>query len=151
MISDRPTSMTLNSGRIPVANPQADLAHLRQDVIAAITRVIDSGTFVLGPQVEMLEAKLARRLGVSGAVGVACGTDALVLALIAVGVTPGDEVITVSHTAGATVAAIRMIGAVPVLIDIDPATYCLDPDMLGPALSPLTKAIVPVHLYGHPA
>jgi dTDP-4-amino-4,6-dideoxygalactose transaminase len=143
--------MSLNSGKIPVANPQSDLAHLRQDVIAAITRVIDSGTFVLGPQVETLEAKLARRLGVSGAVGVACGTDALALALIAVGVTPGDEVITVSHTAGATVAAIRMIGAVPVLVDIDPATYCLDPNMLGPALSPLTKAIVPVHLYGHPA
>jgi hypothetical protein len=117
-----------------------------EKLIGAITRVIDSGMFVLGPQVETLEAKLAHRLGVSGAVGVACGTDALVLALLAGGVTPGDD-----NTAGAMVAAIRMIGAVPVLVDIDPETYCLDLDALEPARSPRTRAILPVHLYGHPA
>ena len=81
----------------------------------------------------------------------ASGTDALALALLAVGVGPGKEVITVSHTAGPTVAAVRMVGASPVLVEVEPDTFCLDPKALHAALGPLTKAVIAVHLYGHPA
>jgi dTDP-4-amino-4,6-dideoxygalactose transaminase len=136
---------------VPVANPAADLRPLREAIIAAMTRVVDGGAYILGPEVAAFESSFARRYGVAGAVGVASGTDALVVALLAAGVGPDDEVITVSHTAGATVAAIRMIGAVPALVDIDPATYCLDVTCLGAAMSQRTKAVLPVHLYGHPA
>lgn len=138
-------------GRVPLADPRSDLAPERAEILAAMARVLDSNTYILGSEVAAFEESMARRLGVAGAVGVASGTDALALGLLAVGVLPGDEVITVSHTAGPTVAAIRMIGAVPVLVDVDPTTYCLDPDDLGGALSPRTRAILPVHLYGHPA
>ena len=81
----------------------------------------------------------------------ASGTDALVLAMLAAGVVAGDEVITVSHTAGPTVAAIRMIGAIPVLIDVMPDTHCMNPAKIAGAVEPRSKAIIPVHLYGHPA
>ena len=137
--------------RIPLANPAADLASLRQAIVAAVTRVIGEGSYILGPEVSAFECQMASRLGVAGTVGVASGTDALVLALLAVGVGPGDEVITVSHTAGPTVAAICMTGAIPVLIDIEEDTFCLDPARLTSALGPRTRAIIAVHLYGHPA
>jgi dTDP-4-amino-4,6-dideoxygalactose transaminase len=137
--------------RIPFADPRSDLAGLRNDIIAAVARVIDSGCYVLGSEVATFEDRLSRRLGTAGSVGVGCCTEALVLALLAHGVGPGDEVITVSHTAGPTVAAILMTGATPVLVDVDPATYCLDSATLDAALSPRAKAIIPVHLYGHPA
>jgi dTDP-4-amino-4,6-dideoxygalactose transaminase len=136
---------------VPVADPAADHAHLRQEILAAMARVFDSGTYILGPEVDAFERSFAARYGAPGAVGVDSGTGALVLALLAAGVGRGDEVITVSHTAGATVAAIRMIDAAPVLVDIDPETYCLDPGSLQAALSPRTKVVLPVHLYGHPA
>jgi dTDP-4-amino-4,6-dideoxygalactose transaminase len=113
--------------------------------------VLAGDTYILGPEVSAFEKALAASLNVSDAIGVASGTDALVLALLGLGVTSGDEVITVSHTAGPTVAAIRMAGAVPVLVDICEDTYCLDPERLTTALSPRTKAIIAVHLYGHPA
>ena len=158
MNTDRPPrnetsgqSVGAADARIPFADPRADLTHLRAEIVAAITRVVDSGHYVLGSEVKLIEENLAKRIGVAGAIGVGSGTDAIVLALLAVGVGPGDEVITVSHTAGATVAAIRMIGAVPVLVDVVPATYCLDPGKLEAAASMRTKAILPVHLYGHPA
>lgn len=143
--------MSCQRDRIPVANPCADLAFLRKDIMAAIARVIDSGQYVLGSEVATLEKKLAQRLGTAGTVGVGSGTDALVIGLLALGIGPGDEVITVSHTAGATVDAVLIVGAVPVLVDIDTSTYCLDPKALDGALSSRTKAILPVHLYGHPA
>jgi dTDP-4-amino-4,6-dideoxygalactose transaminase len=136
---------------IGIANPAADLAPLRKQLLAAIARVIETGTYILGPEVEAFEKQLAARLGVGGAVGVGSGTEALVLALLAAGVEPGDEVITVSHTAGATVAAVQMIGAIPVLVDIEDETYCLDPNSLEGAMGPRTRAIISVHLYGHPA
>jgi dTDP-4-amino-4,6-dideoxygalactose transaminase len=120
-------------------------------MMAALERTIDSGAYILGKEVEAFEHRLSMRLGTAGAVGVGSGTEALVLGLLAVGVSSGDEVVTVSHTAGATVAAIRMIGAVPVLIDIDEASYCMDPRRLESAITSRTKAILPVHLYGHPA
>ncbi len=119
--------------------------------MAAVAQVLDRGEYILGPLVTNFEQELASRLGVTAAVGVASGTDALALALQALDVRERDEVITVSHTAGATAAAIRMIGAIPVLVDIEPQTYCLDPAQLERAVGPRTKAIVAVHLYGHAA
>jgi dTDP-4-amino-4,6-dideoxygalactose transaminase len=137
--------------RIPVADPARDQAHLNADIMAAIEHVIAEGNFVLGAAVKRLESELAHRLGVTEAVGVASGTDALVLALAGLGIASRDEVITVSHTAGPTVAAIRMVGATPVFVDIEIETYCLDPARLEAAISPQTKCIIVVHLYGHPA
>jgi dTDP-4-amino-4,6-dideoxygalactose transaminase len=140
-----------SSDAIPLANPAGDLALVREKVLAAMSRVLDCGTYILGPEVAGFEQQMAARLGLPGAVGVASGTDALALALLALGVAAGQEVITVSHTAGPTVAAIRMIGAIPVLVEIEPDTFCLDPRCLEAAVGPRTKAIIAVHLYGHPA
>jgi dTDP-4-amino-4,6-dideoxygalactose transaminase len=136
---------------IGLADPAADLAPDREDILAAITRVIDRGWYVLGPEVAGFEQQMATRLGLPGTVGVASGTDALVLALLGLGIGPGQEVITVSHTAGPTVAAIRIVGAIPVLVEVEPDTFCLDPKALESAAGPLTRAIIAVHLYGHPA
>lgn len=137
--------------KIPFADPAADTALLRADILEAVARVIDAGAYILGPEVRRFEISLAKSIGLPGTVGVGSGTDALVLALLAAGVERGDEVITVSHTAGPTVAAIRMIGAVPVLIDIVPDTFCMDMSLVEQAITPATKAIIVVHLYGHPA
>jgi len=123
----------------------------RRDIEAAIQDVLDSGTYILGTQVAAFEREFADYCGTSDAIGVGSGTDALCLALRAFNVGPGDEVITVSHTAVATVAAIEMAGATPVLIDIEPNHYTLDPERLSAALGPRTRAIIPVHLYGQPA
>jgi dTDP-4-amino-4,6-dideoxygalactose transaminase len=144
MSTDRP-------GPIPLTYPRGEAQLLRKEIAEALLRVVDSPVYILGPEVAGFEKALAASIGVAEAIGVASGTDALVLALLGLGVAPGDEVVTVSHTAGPTVAAIRMIGAIPVLVDIDPATYCLDPATLKAALSSTTKAIIAVHLYGHPA
>jgi dTDP-4-amino-4,6-dideoxygalactose transaminase len=137
--------------KVPLADPLADQVHLRAEIMEAVARVIDGGRYILGPEVAAFESRMAERVRSAGSVGVGCGTDALMVALLAAGVAPGDEVITVSHTAGPTVAAISMIGATPVLVDIDPKSYCLDPVALEAAYGPRTRAIVPVHLYGHPA
>jgi dTDP-4-amino-4,6-dideoxygalactose transaminase len=136
---------------VPLASPRDENALLRTEIAAAMMRVVDGGDYILGPEVAGFEAALASQLAVKDVIGVASGTDALVLAMLALGVGAGDEVITVSHTAGPTVAAIRMIGAIPVLVDVEEASYCLDPRLLRQAVSPLTKAIIAVHLYGHPA
>jgi dTDP-4-amino-4,6-dideoxygalactose transaminase len=137
--------------RVPWADPGSDIVPIREEILAAVAQVLDRGEYILGPFVANFEQELASRLGVAAAVGVASGTDALALALQALDVRERDEVITVSHTAGATAAAIRMIGAIPVLVDIEPQTYCLDPAQLERAVGPRTKAIVAVHLYGHAA
>lgn len=138
-------------GYVPLADPGAEALAQRDAIVTALARVVDSGHFILGPEVRAFEQALATSLGISNAIGVASGTDALVLALLGVQVEPDDEVITVSHTAGPTVAAIHMVGAIPVLVDVDEKSYCLDPEKLRAAVSPRTKAIVAVHLYGHPA
>jgi dTDP-4-amino-4,6-dideoxygalactose transaminase len=114
-------------------------------------RVLDSGFYILGPEVSAFEASLAASIGTAEAIGVASGTDALTLAMLGLEVGSGDEVITVSHTAGPTVAAIRMVGATPVLVDVEVETYCLDPTKIERAITPHTRAIIAVHLYGHPA
>ena len=136
---------------VPFAYPRGEVEALRAEIAAALMRVVTGDAYILGPEVSAFEKSLAASLNVSDAIGVASGTDALVLALLGLGVSCGDEVITVSHTAGPTVAAIRMVGAVPVLVDICEDNYCLDPACLKAALSPRTKAIIAVHLYGHPA
>ena len=124
---------------------------IADEIHAAIRRVADSGWYILGPEVEAFEREFADYHGVEQAVGVANGTDALELALRAGGIGPGDEVITVSHTAMATVTAIESAGATPVLADIDRRTFNLDPAAARAAITPRTRAIIVVHLYGGPA
>jgi dTDP-4-amino-4,6-dideoxygalactose transaminase len=127
---------------------------LQADIDAAVQRVLHSGWYILGREVTAFEREFALHHGLDGeahCVGVNSGTDALHLALWACDVGPGDEVITVSHTAVATAAAIRLTGATPVFVDVTADTYTMDPAALAAAITPRTRAIVPVHLYGHPA
>jgi len=121
------------------------------DVKAAIDRVLASGWFVLGPEVERFEAAFAAAAGARYAVGVGTGTDAIALALRALGIGAGDEVVTTALTAAYTALAIMMVGAAPVFADIDPTRFTLDPASAAEAIGPRTRAIVPVHLYGQPA
>lgn len=123
----------------------------RAEIDAAIARVLDSGRFILGPEVEALEREFAVFLGIPYAIGVASGTEALWLALKSLDLSPGDEVVTVSWTATATVAAIVEAGARPVLVDVCHDDLTMDPAQLTAALTPRTRAIVPVHLYGQAA
>jgi len=124
---------------------------IKLDLEAAAIRVLDSGRFVLGPEVDAFEREFATYCGVRYAVGVNSGTSALHLALLAAGVGPGDEVITVPLTFVATASAIHYTGARIVFVDVDPKHYTMDPEKLEKAISPRTKAIIPVHLYGQPA
>lgn len=126
-------------------------ALLADELNAAALRALNSGWYILGPELAAFEAEFAAYHGVAHAVGVANGTDAIELALRAGGVGPGDEVITVSHTAVPTVCAVERAGATPVLVEINPDTYTMDPDAARAAITPRTKALLPVHLYGHPA
>jgi dTDP-4-amino-4,6-dideoxygalactose transaminase len=124
---------------------------LEEPLQAAVRRVLHSGWFVLGAEGEAFEQEFAAYCGTGHAVGVASGTDAVELTLRATGIGPGDEVITVSHTAVATVCAVELSGARPVLVDVDPKTLTMDPAAAEAAITPRTRAILPVHLYGHPA
>ena len=126
-------------------------AELADELDAAALEVLRSGWYVLGPQVHAFEEEFAAWLGLPAAAGVASGTDALLLALLACDIGPGDEVITPSHTAVATVAAVELAGARPVLADIRPDTFTLDPDAVAAAITPRTRAIAAVHLYGQMA
>jgi dTDP-4-amino-4,6-dideoxygalactose transaminase len=125
--------------------------NLQHEITAAIHEVLESGTYVLGPRLKQFEKELADYCHMKEAVGVNSGTDALWLAFIAMGIGPGDEVITTSNTFFATAEAIWLAGATPVFVDIDPETCNLDTSLVEAAISPKTKAIVPVHLYGQPA
>lgn len=135
--------------------PFLDLKKLHQlhakEVEEAVQRVLNSGWYILGPEVEAFEQEFAAYHGIDHAVAVANGTDAIELALRAADIGPGDEVITVSHTAMPTVTAIEATGATPILVDIDASTYTIDPTAIEAAITPRTKAVIPVHLYGHPA
>ncbi|HXF64523.1 MAG TPA: DegT/DnrJ/EryC1/StrS family aminotransferase, partial [Caldilineaceae bacterium] len=141
---------------IPFIDLRDHYLALRGEIDAAVARALNSGWYILGQEVAAFEAEFAAYLSQKGGtplgcVGVNSGTDALHLALRACGVGSGDEVITVSHTAVATAAAVRLVGATPVFVDVDPVTYTLDPAALAAAITPRTKAVIPVHLYGHPA
>ena len=136
---------------ISLAAPLAQYRAHEEDIRAAVARVLESGNYILGPEVESFERAFAAYCGAAHAIGVANGTDALRLAVMALGIGAGDEVITVSHTAVATAAAILATGATPVLVDIDPVFYSIDTALIEAAITPRTKAIIPVHLYGQPA
>ena len=133
------------------ANPRANYLAHKEEIDAAMRRVMDSGQYILGPEVEAFEREFAEYIGVAHAVGVGSGTDALRLALIILAVGAGDEVITVPHTAAATVASIVSVGARPVFVDICPDSFTMDPSKLEAVVTDRTCAIIPVHLYGHPA
>jgi len=135
---------------IPQASPLANYLSNRTALDEAIHRVLSAGRYILGDETAAFERQFAEYIGVPYTVGVGNGTEALHLALRSLGIGPGDEVITVSHTAVATVAAVEMCGAAPVLVDIQPKSYTMDAALLEKARSDRTKAIVPVHLYGQP-
>jgi dTDP-4-amino-4,6-dideoxygalactose transaminase len=130
---------------------KAHVAALRGEIDAALARVLDSGWFILGPEGEAFEAELARALSAAHAVAVANGTEALELALWALGVGTGDEVITSPLSAAFTAMAVLRVGARPVFADLDPLTLNVAPEAVARVLTPRTKALLPVHLYGHPA
>jgi dTDP-4-amino-4,6-dideoxygalactose transaminase len=130
---------------------RAHVAAHRAEIDEAVARVLDSGWFILGPEGQALERELAAALGARDAVAVGNGTDALFLALVALGVGPGDEVVTSAISAAFTALAVLQAGARPVFVDVDPRTLNLDPQRIEGALTSRTKAVVPVHLYGHPA
>lgn len=134
---------------IKFADPSAQYRSYKKRIDAAINRVLESEKYILGEEVEKLEDEFARYIGTSNAIGVANGTDAIEISLRALEIGVGDEVITVSHTAVATVAAIEAAGAKPVLVDVDPRFFTLDPKKLSEVLSKKTKAIILVHLYGN--
>ncbi len=136
---------------IPFANPLAQYQAHQPEIQRAMNDVLDGGRYILGQSVREFEEAFAGYIGTAACIGVNSGTDALILALKALGIGPGDEVITVSHTAVATVAAIELAGATPVLADVDPITRCMDPACLSSLITGRTKAIIPVHLYGQPA
>jgi dTDP-4-amino-4,6-dideoxygalactose transaminase len=130
---------------------KAQYAGIKPEIDAAIQRVVAGAGFILGEEVSNFEQALAATVGAAEAVGVSSGTGALLLALLAVGVKPGDEVITTAHTFIATAEAVSRIGARPVFVDIDPRTYNMDPNQVEQAITPRTRVILPVHLYGQPA
>lgn len=135
---------------IPLVDLQAQYRAIKPEIDAAIQRVLDRGQFILGPEVEALEQEIASYCGTKYAVGVASGTDALELSLRACGIGAGDEVITTAFSFFATAEAIVAVGATPVFIDIELATYNFEPAELAARVTPRTRAILPVHLYGHP-
>ena len=140
-----------NEQIIPPVDLKRQYASIKDEIDAAVARVLEGGWYILGNEVTAFEREFAACCGVAHAVGVGSGTDALQLALTTCGVGSGDEVITVPHTAVATVAAIELASARPVLVDIDPVRYTLDPARLEAAITPHTRAVIPVHLYGCPA
>jgi dTDP-4-amino-4,6-dideoxygalactose transaminase len=135
---------------IPLLDLKRQYQSIKNEIDARLREIIESGTFILGPQVKSLEEEMAKFCAVSHAVGVASGTDALELALRAVGIAPGDEVITTPFTFIATTEAISQVGAKIVFADIDSTTYTIDPRQIRAYITKKTKAIIPVHLYGQP-
>jgi len=133
---------------VPLLDLQAQYRPLRDEILAAMTRVCDSQRFIMGPEIDALEGELSRQLGVTHAIAVSSGTDAILLALMALDVKAGDEVITPTYSFFATAGAVERLGARPVLVDIDPVTFNIDPARAAAAITSRTKAIIPVHLFG---
>jgi len=137
--------------RVPLLDLQAEIEYLWDELNDAIQQVLRSGIFIMGPNVKALEQEIAAYLGVKHAVALNSGTDALILGVHALGIRSGDEVITTPFTFFATAEAVSHFHAVPVFVDIDPKTYNLDVSQIRAKITPRTKAIIPVHLYGHAA
>jgi dTDP-4-amino-4,6-dideoxygalactose transaminase len=133
---------------VPLLDLEAQYRPIRDEILRAITRVCDSQRFIMGPEIEALERELEAELRVRHAMTVSSGTDAILAVLMALGIGPGDEVITSTYSFFATAGCVERVGATPVLVDIDPVTCNIDPDAVARALSPKTRAIMPVHLYG---
>src|SRR4051794_33303727 len=133
---------------VPLLDLDAQYRPLRDELLAAVTRVCDSQRFIMGPEIDSLERELSGLLGVKHAIAVSSGTDALLLALMALDIKAGDEVVTTTFSFFATAGAVVRVGATPVLVDIDPATFNIDPLQAAAAITPRTKAIMPVHLFG---
>lgn len=136
---------------IQCANPRMQYLSRKEEIDEAVMRVLNRGRYILGQEVKAFEVEFAAYIGVAYGIGVGNGTEGLHLALAACGIGPGDEVITVSHTAVATVAAIEQAGAIPVLVDIEPDFFTIDPRQIVTAVTPRTKGVIPVHLYGQAA
>lgn len=136
---------------IPMVNLKAQYAEIQDEIVSGFSETLDNCAFILGPNVQAFEKEAADYLGVNHAIGCASGTDALHLALRAVGIGPGDEVITTAFTFIATAEAIKYVGATPVFVDIDPSTFNITPENILKAITPNTKAVMPVHLFGQPA
>lgn len=136
---------------VPLLDLQAQYAPLRADLLEAITRVCDSQRFILGPEVDRLERDLEAFLGVRHVIGVSSGTDAILAVLMALDIKPGAEVVTTAYSFFATAGCIARLGARPVFVDIDPATFNIDAAAAASAITPRTRALLPVHLFGQPA
>ena len=137
--------------QIPIFDLKRQYQQYRERALAVVQEVFDSQSFRLGPHVERLEGRITQYCRAGHGIGVSSGTDALIIALKAVGIGPGDEVVTVGWTFIATIEAIILVGAQPVVVDIEPDYYCLNPELLEEAITTRTRAIIPVHVYGHPA
>lgn len=137
--------------QVPLLDLAAQYAPIRDAVVEAVTRVVDTQKFILGPEVEQFEAEVAAYLHARHAIGVSSGTDALLVAMMALDLGPGDEVIVPTYSFFATAGCVSRTGATPVLVDIDPVSYNLDVDGVRRAITPRTRAVVPVHLYGQAA
>ena len=136
---------------VPLFDTKTPLAPLRGEIDAKIAEVLDRGVFILGPEVKAFEDEFAAYLGARHAVGVANGTDAIVLALRALGIGPDDDVVVPSFTFYASAEAIALIGARPVFCDVDPGTFCMTAETVRAALTPRTRAVLAVHLFGNVA
>ena len=137
--------------KVPFLDLHPQYQPLRDDLFAAMARVCDSQRFIMGPEVAAFEAEMSALLGIRHAISVSSGTDAVLLALMALGLGAGDEVVTTTYSFFATAGAVARVGARPVLVDIDPVTFNIDPERLKAAMTARTKAVMPVHLFGQPA